>query len=229
MRLAILSCLALSACAFALPPSRVEVGRTARPDHNGTQIAVGGSVGSMLPATKSRFELGLGIISRSSEEASTETSKRGVYVDIGYAVLNSEHARMLVGFRGEHFGGAGEIQAAKLRVDAEVLANIASGGAGGGGCGGGFGGVVGNFGLGVFAEAGRVFGNHMLDPDGIGWTASAGITVRLPFMGGVAFSSNSAGCSGGDSGSSWFPSGKSRDSGGSRGWSGSSGSGSRSR
>ena len=206
MRNAIVACyLAMSGCAFALPPTRTEVGRTARPDYNGTQVAVGASVASALPATKSRFELGGGIIARSREEAGQTALpwQKGAFIDLGYAVLNSTNARVIVGARGEHFGGAGDIQVAKLRIDAEVLTHVTAGGASASSCGGGIGGATGNVGLGLFAEAGRVFGDRMDDPRALGWTASAGVSVRLPLMGGIAFSGKNGGCSSSDSGGSW--------------------------
>lgn len=184
---AILSTLALSGCAFALPSTRTEVGGTARPDHNGTQVAVGADLGSALPAKVSRFEVGAGLIYRTREEAGDMNWQKGGYLDLGYAVLNSQYARVLVGARGERYGRNGELKVAKLRIDAEVLGHVSGGGADAGGDGLGVGGAYGNVGLGVFAEAGRSFsvGDDMVDPRAIGWVASAGVTIRLPAMGGI--------------------------------------------
>lgn len=204
----LLSTLTLSACAFALPPTRTEVGRTARPDYNGTQIAVGADLGSALPTKVSRFEVGLGFIGRTREESGDLNWQKGGYLDLGFAALNSKYARVLVGVRGERYGKKGELKVAKLRIDAEVLGHVTGGGADAGGDGLAIGGALGNIGVGVFAEAGRSFSmsDDMVDSRAIGWMASAGVTMRLPAFGAIVIpmGKGSGGHrSYGSSGSSW--------------------------
>lgn len=203
--------LVMSGCAIALPSTRTEVGRTARPDHNGTQVAVGADLASALPTTVSRIEVGAGLIYRTRNESGQGDLnwQKGGYLDLGYAVLNSKNARVIVGARGERYGAEGALKVLKLRVDAEVLAHTSGGGAEAGGCSAVIGGSYGNVGLGVFAEAGRAFtlGDEMADAGASGWVASAGITIRMPAVAGIAIGGR--GCSRGDSGGSSGSSGSS--------------------
>lgn len=203
--------LVMSGCAIALPSTRTEVGRTARPDSNGTQVAVGADLASALPTTVSRFEVGAGLIYRTRNESGVGDLnwQRGGYLDLGYAVLNSKNARVIVGARGERYGHEGALKVLKLRVDAEVLASVSGGGAEASGCSAVIGGSYGNVGFGVFAEAGRSFviGDEMADARASGWVASAGLTMRLPAIAGIAIGGKS--CSRGDSGGSSGSSGSS--------------------
>jgi len=191
-------------CVFGLPPSRTEVGRTWSEAGPRTRVAFGAHLGSAIPLARTRLELGAGLLYDSAtEDAMTPApSRHGGYVDVGVVPLRSSFARMIVGARGEEYwsGDAGNGYAVKLRVDLELVGHEAGDFSEADGCSAIAGTGYGNVGLGAYAEAGRAFGD---DPSG--WSATVGMTVRLPAFVGVAIG---GGCHhGGDRGSSGSGSG----------------------
>ena len=188
---------ALTGCFFALPPSRTEVGwATGDGGPSRTRIATGAHLASATPADVP-VEVGVGLLYESGDQMSPST--KGPYVDLGLAVLRNEHARLLVGLRGERRWQAHEMHyGTKLRVDLEMFSHGGGPFSDTGSCGFVSGASAGNTGLGIYAEAGA--GWIPGDPT---WLATMGITVRLPAVAGIAIGGGCGGHrDGGGSGSS---------------------------
>jgi hypothetical protein len=184
-------------CLFALPPSRTELGYAAG---DGVQprmrVATGMHLASVVPAPSTRLELGVGMMYEVGNAGNMTSSTKGPYADVGVAVLRNDYARVLVGLRGERRWRAHEMHyGTKLRVDLEMFAHGHGDFAEAGSCGFITGSHFGMTGLGVYAEAGAAWLPG--DPE---WLATAGVTLRLPTVAGIAIG---GGCkNGGDSGGS---------------------------
>jgi hypothetical protein len=183
-----------SACAvpLAMPPTRIDVGHGSTHDGGFSRVAIGAHLASIVPASALPVDVGGGLIfdSRSSgtgmtaqvagaavsDGQVTTTVALGKYVELEGAVHRTEHTRVLAGARYESFESGPVAHAAKLRVDVEALTRAKTTFAEADNGGGLFGGAFGNAGIGVYAEAGPAW----FDDGSRGWTAMAGLTVRLP-------------------------------------------------
>jgi hypothetical protein len=168
------------ACVIPLgaPPIRAEVGRGWNRDGAMDRMAIGAHLGSMMPAKELPIEAGLGMtVEKSTAEMSTRAL--GAYVDLGAVLRKTDHTRFIAGARYEHSESGVTSDTAKLRVDLELLGHVETSSSDLGECGGSTGGVRGNFGAGLYAEAGHQWFGDRSD----GWAATVGITVRLPAVG----------------------------------------------
>jgi hypothetical protein len=186
MRLLLVLLFALSGCLLTLPPSRTEVGHVSTPGGGRTRAAFGMHLASAVPATKTRVEVGTGVLYESSawRDGKDAPSERGAYADAGVAVLRGDYARILVGARGERHWRGDTKAVAKLRVDLELFGHTKGEGSSADSSGLLAGTWYGMRGIGVFGEVGRAFGDPG-HPEADGWVASVGLTVRAPAVFGI--------------------------------------------
>lgn len=161
---------------FAIPPLRGEVGAATKVAGEGPrslQAAGGVHLASGTVRHDQRFDLGAGYIYAHN----AETSAQGFYVDGALFVARRGHARTAIGARGEVLWlPMGHALAAKLRVDHELFGGSEGDSDSSGRCGFAVGHHVGTSAIGLYTEAGPT----RLPGGELAWTASAGLTVRLP-------------------------------------------------
>lgn len=182
--------LTLSACVipYAIPPLKAELGGGSVAGHKPVVHAGGGThLASAVLDREMPVDVGVG--------GFIESDELGIQTTAGYAeaslfVDRSGSARTSVGVRGElryspeqamgprirHFG-------AKLRVERELFKATSRGYSGSDHCGAIGGAAHGTGGVGVFAEAGSV----MLPDQRAAFTATAGVTLRVPSTVGLFF------------------------------------------
>lgn len=182
IRVVIILSLSLAACAIPLgaPPIRANLGLTKQQGATGSRIDLGTSLGSLIPAKDMPFDVGAGFLfdMLTKPDGYMDASGRGKYVDAGAVVHRWGFARLLAGARYEKYSSGTFVHATKARVDLEILGRADSSFSGADSDGGAFGGTYGNAGIGVYAEAGPAWND-----DGVGWTATVGLSLRLPALG----------------------------------------------
>lgn len=171
---------------FATPPLKGEIGgatRVGRESERGSSAlhaAVGTHLASGTMTGRQRFDVGGGW----TFEKAKDRMSNGVYLDGALFVDRGRRARTSVGARGEvRWLDEGRAAAAKLRIDSELFGAGASDFDGHDKCGSSSGTHYGTRAIGVFVEAGRVWGPEMAGGDA--WVATAGVSVRLPSAVGV--------------------------------------------
>lgn len=213
--LTMIAVLGTGCVAGALPPSQTEIGPTmvARSGRTETGMRVtSGAHWASSTAKNPRFDVGVGyVVERtgdapdehvaSTEEAlgtggGVETAPRddedplrigqGVYLDLARRVAAGPSHRAWLGFRGQALWSGLE-QHPDLGIGARLSWELYSIGSGAGGfsdrCGGGVGVAAGTTAVGGYVEAG-----YRVSPDGVAELVStAGVSIRLPFLAGVAF------------------------------------------
>ena len=166
---------------FVIPPLRGEVGaasQLAGKEPTSLQIAAGAHLASGTQRDDQRFDIGAGYI----RAQSADTTAQGIYVDGALFVSRSRRVRTAAGARGELLWmPMGTALAAKLRLDHELFGTGQSDFQSHDRCGVASGKHIGTAALGLFAEAGPTW----LPGGDTAWTASAGITLRLPTAVGV--------------------------------------------
>ncbi len=178
--------LACSGCVvpYALPPLKGELGGSTMTGARPMFHAGGGAhIASGVLQKQQRFDVGAGGFADWDEDGLTTTAG---YVDAAMFFDRSDHVRTSLGARGEVRWNADGSQGygAKLRVEHEVFKPTNRGYSGVDRCAAVTGGAYGTGGVGMFAESGVVTS----DPDGtIAWTATAGVTMRIPATVGVIF------------------------------------------
>lgn len=202
IRVAVVPILILfTACAFGVPPLRADLGQSWRTDGAFRRVAVGTSLGSFARIKDAPVDVGGGAvfdIAPSTGSTMTAETTRGTYVDGQVVAWNNNFARVLAGMRYELYTSGPIEQAVKLRLDAEVLHHVESSFSYAEGTESTVGGAMGNFGIGVYAEAGP----NWSPEDARGWSATIGITGRMPGWGFFAWAfpgGSSSGGGGGDS------------------------------
>ena len=169
--------LASSGCIlpYAIPPLRGEIGGTTLSQRDPALHVAGGT--HLASGTRRRnqpFDVGAGGFFDWSEHGD---STKGAYVDTAVFVERSPRTRTSVGVRGElRWNPAGRGAGAKLRVDHEMFGATSKDYSGSDRCGFVAGTAYGTGALGVFAEAGHVW----MPNDESAWTATAGVTMRIP-------------------------------------------------
>lgn len=188
MRLAFVLVLFASGCIipFAIPPLKGEVGGASRIGHEDERnsSSLHGAVGSHLASgtqnPDQRFDVGAGW----TFEKTKDDFASGVYFDTSVFIDRSRGSRTSVGGRGEfRWVDGGNAVAAKLRIDTELTWTGQSDFKGDDKCGTTSGTHFGTTAVGLFVEAGRLWGPEMSGGDA--WVATAGLTVRLPSAVGV--------------------------------------------
>ncbi len=187
LRLATIS-LTLSACfiPYAIPPLKAEVGAAAVAGKPLFHAGGGAHLASGVRDRDQAFDIGVG--------GFVESNDLGVQTTAGYAdaavfLDRSGGARTSIGLRGELRYTSPEPMAprarlfgAKLRVERELFKGAHTNYGFKDRCGAIGGAVHGTGGIGVFAEAGSV----MLPDQRSAFTATAGLTLRVPSTAGVA-------------------------------------------
>ena len=171
----------LGGCAapIGIPPLRGEIGGSAIVGEPGRALHAGGGA-HYASATLGRavpVDFGAGGF---VEVATAGTTTAG-YVDGALFVDRSPRTRTSLGARGELRRSAGGFGAgAHLRIDHELYAPSQGPWTAHDRCCVGFGFHHGTSAIGVYVDAGRVW-----QPEGAAWTASAGVTLRIPSVVGV--------------------------------------------
>lgn len=167
---------------YGIPPLRGEAGgATFVGQHTpALHLAGGSAIASGRTSHDQAFDVGAGGF---VDVTAAGANVRGIYVDTSLFIDHGEVSRTSVGVRGElRFangeGGAG----AKLRIDHELFRTITGSFSGDDRCGFTTGNYYGAAAIGFYSEAGRVW-----QPDGVAaWTATAGLSFRLPAVLGVS-------------------------------------------
>lgn len=165
---------------FAIPPLRGEVGGTALVGQApAIHVAGGAALASASLRRDQGFDVGAGGFIDAEEHA---TLARGAYVDTAMFIDRGERTRTSLGVRGElRFAGGAVGPGAKLRIDHEFYGAAKRGFTANDHCGAATGTYHGTAAIGVYSEVGRIW-----QPDGMStWTASAGISMRIPATIGV--------------------------------------------
>jgi hypothetical protein len=202
LRLLVISSLPACVIPYALPPLKGELGASAISGQGATGHAGGGTyVASGTLNKDQKFDLGAGAFV-DWDEGGVKT-KAG-YVDAAVFVERSHTTRTSVGVRGEmqwavvpeaavtsrpfatmetpSTSTPAPALAVKLRVEHEVFGVMHKGYAGSDKCAAVAGAAHGAGGVGLFAEAGRTVN---LPGDRSAWSATAGVTLRIPSTIGV--------------------------------------------
>lgn len=177
---------------FATPPLKGEiggatrVGRATRIDGeeprgaSSLHAAVGSHVASGTMSGKQKFDVGAGW----TMEKTKDSMSNGVYLDTSWFIDRENISRTSVGARGEfRWLDQGNAAAAKLRIDTELFTTGSRDFDNDDSCGNSSGTTFGTTAIGLFVEAGRVWGPEM--SGGNAWVATAGVTFRLPTSVGV--------------------------------------------
>ncbi|HEU0031517.1 MAG TPA: hypothetical protein VFQ53_12850 [Kofleriaceae bacterium] len=185
--LAVVAVSALGGCImpYAIPPTRGEIGAaTTTGDHApAAHVAGGAHFASGTTGSQPTFDLGIGGFFDWNEQG---TAARGVYTDAAVFVERHDSTRTSIGLRTElhlpvEMSGPGF--GAKLRIDHEMFGSTSKGYSGSDRCGFIAGAAHGTAAVGFYAEAGPV----RLPTTETAWTASAGLTLRLPSTMGIVF------------------------------------------
>jgi len=165
---------------YALPPLKAELGgSTVRGDRPTFHVGGGAHLASGVLDKDQKFDLGVGGFGDWNGDGLATTAG---YVDAAAFVERSEKTRTSIGARGEvrwtaTGAGVGRGFGGMLRVEHEMFAVTHSGYSGTDRCSAIGGAAHGTGGVGMFAEAGRV---TMPGVDRGAWTATAGVTLRIP-------------------------------------------------
>lgn len=209
-----------SGCILALPPTRTELG-AAWSGRSATRTRF--ATGAHLASAKTNVPVDVGVGLLYESEAKDDGRMNGVdsttgqYLDVSYAVVNKPFARVFAGVRGERLRRSGEeLLATKARIDAELFATSSGEFAEQDSCSAAVGGWSGRTGLGVYAEAGRTWAPTGTPQNDSAWTATVGLTARMPAFGAIVIgfckNGRGGGDRGGSSGSGWSGSGGSSGS-----------------
>jgi hypothetical protein len=172
---------------FALPPLRAETGATATINRPVAAHAGGGvALASGTLAGDQPVDVGVGGFADWNDDGVTA---KGIYADTALFVERGRTTRTAIGARAEFRwdttmpldAGSTRGFAAKLRVDHEFRARVKAPYAESGSCGLVVGAARGTGAIGVYAEAGHAW----LPGDERAFTATAGITVRVPMTAGL--------------------------------------------
>ena len=166
---------------YAIPPVKAEIGgMTSVGRHDPALHAAGGvHLASATQSHHQKFDLGIGGFGDWPEHGPTQ---QGGYVDGALFVDDSPRTRTSLGFRGElRWAGAGVGTGAKLRIDHELYGTSTKNYTSSDHCGAVSGAWFGTAAVGLFAEAGRVW----MPDNASAWTATAGLSLRLPVGAGV--------------------------------------------
>jgi hypothetical protein len=171
---------------FATPPMRAEVGAASRTGATASpsmvHVAVGAHLASGTQSRKQKFDVGAGWVFQHDVGTDEPSTGNGVYLD-GAAFLDpGGSGRTSVGGRTEVMWlPGGPAFALKLRIDSEVFKPTNSPFKSNDRCGSAAGQHIGTVAVGFFTEAGVV----RLPEGDTAWTATAGVTFRLPSAVGV--------------------------------------------
>src|SRR5690242_6492091 len=173
---------------FAIPPTKVEVGAASRaggtaPSTEMIHVAVGSHLASGTRSRTQKFDLGMGWIFSHDFATEMASNTNGLYVDGAVFVDRTHASRTGVGVRADVSDAPGGVQLrGVLRIDYEWFTPVDKPFKSDSKCGTAAGVHVGSAGVGVFTEAGV-----MRLPSGeAAWTATAGVSFRLPSALGVA-------------------------------------------
>ncbi len=198
----------MQACvAGVLPPSRSDIGTTIQqPDgelRTGLRISTGAHLASATLNKEEPYDVGIGYVYERAEASGKDVTMKapveggaqgartsqGVYLSAAHLLsLNlKEHHRTWLGMRAEYLHASEEDGGPSVSLLARGTWEIFGVGEGAGGfsdsCGGGAGFAYGTTALGVFLEGGA---RRSLEGEA-SVVATAGISVRLPFLGGLAY------------------------------------------
>ena len=208
MRWVLLSlvCWALSACvAGALPPSRSDIGTTLQqPDgaiRSGLRMSTGVHLASATLNEAQEYDVGVGYVYERVEESGGDITNKsaappggpqtshGAYISVAHILSNNlqENHRTWLGVRAEYLHAAEIDGGDSVSVLARGTWEIFGAGEGAGGfsdsCGGGAGYAYGTTALGLYVEGGA---RRSLEHEA-SVVGTAGLTVRLPFIGGFVY------------------------------------------
>tara|TARA_R110002096_G_scaffold143328_5_gene299447 strand:- start:103602 stop:104252 length:651 start_codon:yes stop_codon:yes gene_type:complete len=199
-------CLGSSACiAGALPPTRSDIGTTLQQPNGevrtGVRMSTGAHYASATLNAEQDYDIGVGYVYERVDEsgrdigdtktasASGPRTSQGAYVSVARLLTNNlrEHHRTWLGVKAEYLHASADDGGDSVSILARGTWEIFGAGEGGGGysddCGGGAGYAYGTTALGLFAEAGA---RRSLDNEA-SFAATAGVSVRLPFLFGFAY------------------------------------------
>ncbi len=182
LRCLVLVLLCASGCIipYATPPIRAEIGAVSsvRRHETGLHVAGGAHLASGTISHAQKIDIGVGGFGDWSETGPTQ---KGGYVDGAMFIDHGENTRTSVGVRGELRWANGMGSGAKVRIDHEMYGTGTKSFTGDDHCGATSGTWRGTTAIGVFAEAGHVW----MPDDASAWTATAGLTLRIPGSAGV--------------------------------------------
>lgn len=201
-----LLCCGASACvAGALPPTRSDIGTTLQQPNGETRTGIRMSTGAHYASgtlnEEQDYDIGIGyvyervdesagdITSKSAMDAAGPRTSQGAYVSVARLMANNlrENHRTWLGVKAEYLHASEADGGDSISVLARGTWEIFGAGEGGGGysedCGGGAGYAYGTTALGLFLEGGA---RRSLDNEA-SFAATAGVSVRLPFLFGFAY------------------------------------------
>lgn len=199
-------CLGASACvAGALPPSRSDIGTTLQQPNGevrtGLRMSTGAHYASATLNEEQDYDFGVGYVYERVDEpgrditdtklmkSSGPQTSQGAYVSVARLMSNNlrQNHRTWLGVKAEYLRATGGDGADSVSLLARGTWEIFGAGEGGGGfsddCGGGAGYAYGTTALGVFVEGGA---RRSLENEA-SFAATAGVSVRLPFLFGFAY------------------------------------------